>query len=155
MSLVCMPRNNEYLYYLLNNRNKNYSILLKKNYSLKKNDSFTICFINSSLMTLWNFTDWPLRQCEGHSPSTSPGQSCPAHWPSIPPCQKQDYTWTPTRSDLQIELLVIDIEQCTGLLLDKTQRSHLMWPVSCYWQKACFYDYIWLLIANILYFTQK
>lgn len=36
MSLVCMPRNNEYLYYLLNNRNKNYSILLKKNYSLKK-----------------------------------------------------------------------------------------------------------------------
>lgn len=30
MSLVCMPRNNEYLYYLLNNRNKNYSILLKK-----------------------------------------------------------------------------------------------------------------------------
>lgn len=36
MSLVCMPRNNEYLYYLLNNRNKNYSIHLKKNYSLKK-----------------------------------------------------------------------------------------------------------------------
>lgn len=36
MPLVCMPRNNEYLYYLLNNRNKNYSILLKKNYSLKK-----------------------------------------------------------------------------------------------------------------------
>lgn len=34
--------------------------------------------------------------------------------------------------DLQIEPLVTELEQGTGLSLEKTWRSHLMWPVPCY-----------------------